>query len=117
MLRAVNNYSAVTAACMMVRREVFEQVGGFDESLAVAFNDVDFCLRVRAAGFRNVYLPHVVLYHDESKSRGSETQPGNVERFRGEIETMKRRWPVLALGDPCYNPNLTLDREDFSIGP
>jgi GT2 family glycosyltransferase len=117
MLRAVNNYSAVTAACMMVRREVFERAGRFDESLAVAFNDVDFCLRVREAGFRNVYLPHVVLYHDESKSRGPETQPGSVERFRGEIETMKQRWPVLALGDPCYNPNLTLDREDFSIGP
>jgi len=117
MLRAVNNYSAVTAACMMVRREVFVRVGGFDESLAVAFNDVDFCLRVRDAGFRNVYLPHVVLYHDESKSRGPETLPGSVERFRGEIETMKRRWPVLASGDPCYNPNLTRDREDFSIGP
>ena len=117
MLKALVNYSAVTAACMMVRRAAFEATGGFDEQLAIAFNDVDFCLRLRAAGYRNVYDPHVVLYHHESKSRGPETTTANVERFAGEIATMQRRWPVLATGDPYYNPNLTLEREDFSIAP
>jgi len=115
MLKALNNYSAVTAACMMVRRSVFDRVGGFDESLAVAFNDVDFCLRVRDAGFRNLYVPQVVLYHFESKSRGLEVTPEKIERFAGEIARMKALWPSLALPDPYYNPNLTLDREDFSI--
>jgi GT2 family glycosyltransferase len=115
MLKSLNNYSAVTAACMMVRREVFEAVGGFDESFAVAFNDVDFCLRLREAGFRNLYVPNAVLYHFESKSRGLETTPERIARFSCEIERMKERWPLLAEPDPCYNPNLTLDREDFSI--
>ena len=69
-LKTVNNFSAVTAACLMIRRAVFDEVGGLDEELAVAFNDVDFCLKVQRAGYRNVYLPHVVLYHFESKSRG-----------------------------------------------
>jgi GT2 family glycosyltransferase len=115
MLKSVNNYSAVTAACMMVRRNAFESVGGFDETLAVAFNDVDFCLRLRAAGLRNVYLPHVVLYHFESKSRGLEATHERIERFSSEIARMKDRWPQLAQPDPCYSPNLTRDREDFSI--
>jgi O-antigen biosynthesis protein len=116
MLKSLNNYSAVTAACLMVRRDAFEAVGGFDESLAIAFNDVDFCLRLRAAGYRNVVVPGAVLYHFESKSRGLETTPEKIERFASEIAKMKARWPLLAEPDPCYNPNLTLDREDFSIG-
>lgn len=115
-LKAVNNYSAVTAACLMVRRDVFEQVGGFDQELAIAFNDVDFCLKVQAAGYRNVYLPHVVLYHFESKSRGDETSPEKAARFQREINTMTTRWRTDDTADPCYSPNLTLDREDFSIG-
>ncbi len=115
MLKSLNNYSAVTGACLMVRREAFEAVGGFDESLAIAFNDVDFCLRLREAGYRNVYVPGAVLYHYESKSRGLETTPEKIARFASEIAAMKARWPILAAGDPCYNPNLTLDREDYSL--
>ncbi len=114
-LRSVNNFSAVTAACLMVRRSVFDQVGGLDEGLAVAFNDVDFCLKVVAAGYRNVYLPHVQLYHYESKSRGYETTPEKVERFQNEIRTMQRRWRTQTHVDPCYNPNLTVDAEDYGI--
>ena len=115
MLKAINNYSAVTAACLMVRREVFEQVGGFNENLAIAFNDIDFCLRIRAAGYRNVYLPHVILYHFESKSRGYEETPDKIARFNQEINAMKTRWRTVETTDPCYSPNLTLDREDFSL--
>jgi GT2 family glycosyltransferase len=115
MLKAVNNYSAVTAACLMIRREVFEQVGGLDEGLAVAFNDVDFCMKVQAAGYRSVYLPHVQLYHFESKSRGYETTPEKVERFQREINTMLTRWNTEHWSDPCYSPNLTRDYENFAI--
>ncbi len=114
-LRSINNFSAVTAACLMVRRSVFDQVGGLDEGLAIAFNDVDFCLKVVAAGYRNVYLPHVQLYHYESKSRGHETTPEKVERFQNEIRTIQRRWKTLTKIDPCYNPNLTVDAEDYGI--
>jgi GT2 family glycosyltransferase len=115
MLKAINNYSAVTGACMMVRREVFEQVSGFDETLTVAFNDVDFCLRLQAAGYRNVYLPHVILYHFESKSRGYEDTPDKIARFNQEINVVKTRWRTAEKADPCYSPNLTLAREDFSL--
>ncbi|BCJ87788.1 glycosyltransferase [Effusibacillus dendaii] len=115
-LRLVTNYSAVTAACLMVRKEVFEQIGGLDEELAVAFNDVDFCLKLSEKGLYNVWLPHVRLYHYESKSRGHEDTPEKQLRFRKEIDLMKERWGDLLLNDPFYNPNLTLDREDFSLG-
>ena len=115
-LQTVNNVSAVTGACMMVRRAVFNQVGGFDETLAIAFNDVDFCLRVRDAGYRNVYLPHVELYHHESKSRGHENTPEKMARFLQEQQIMRDRWRTDETPDPFYNPNLTLDREDYSIG-
>lgn len=110
------NYSAVTAACLMVRRSVFEQVGGFEEKLRVAFNDVDFCLRVGEAGYKVVYNPYVQLYHYESKSRGFEDTPEKVARFSSEIDFFQERWRnFLSAGDPCYNPNLTLDRNDFSL--
>ena len=115
-LQTVNNFSAVTAACLMVRRAVFEEVGGFDESLAIAFNDVDFCLRIRAAGYQNVYLPHVELYHYESKSRGYENTPEKMERFLREQQTIRERWRTGELADPHYNRNLTLNTEDFAIG-
>lgn len=115
-LQTVNNFSAVTAACLMVRRAVFEEVGGFDEGLAIAFNDVDFCLRVQAAGYRNVYLPHVELYHYESKSRGHENTPEKMERFLREQLVMHERWRTGEVPDPHYNRNLTLDTEDFAIG-
>jgi GT2 family glycosyltransferase len=115
-VQTVNNFSAVTAACLMVRRSVFEEVGGFDEALAIAFNDVDLCLRIQAAGYYNVYLPHVVLYHHESKSRGFEDTPEKMARFLREQQVMHERWRTAEVPDPHYNRNLTLATEDFAIG-
>ncbi|NEQ39633.1 MAG: tetratricopeptide repeat protein [Okeania sp. SIO3I5] len=112
---SVNNYSAVTAACLMCRREVFEQIGGFDEELAVAFNDVDLCLKMLHKGYRNIYVPHAVLYHHESKSRGVENTGQKQLRFQKEIKDMKQRWKHLIDEDPCYNPHLTRQQEDFSL--
>ncbi len=112
---SVNNYSAVTAACLMCRREVFEQIGGFDEELAVAFNDVDLCLKMLYKGYRNIYVPHAVLYHHESKSRGVENTGEKQLRFQKEIQNMKQRWKHLIDEDPCYNPHLTRQQEDFSL--
>ncbi|WP_199248225.1 glycosyltransferase [[Phormidium] sp. ETS-05] len=114
-LHTVNNYSAVTAACLMCRRSVFEEVGGLEEELQIAFNDVDFCLKITEKGYRNVWLPHVVLYHYESKSRGEENTPEKQARFHQEIMYMIRKWKTGIDPDPCYNRNLTLDREDYSI--
>ena len=114
-LHTVNNYSAVTAACLMCRREVFAEVGGFEETLQIAFNDVDFCLKIAEKGYRNIWLPHVVLYHYESKSRGQEDTPEKQARFHQEIMAMINKWKPWIDRDPCYNPNLTLDREDYSI--
>ncbi|MCR6663417.1 MAG: glycosyltransferase family 2 protein [Luteimonas sp.] len=102
------NVSAVTAACLMVRREVYLQVGGMDERLAVAFNDVDFCLRVREQGYRNLWTPHAELYHHESASRGAEDNPEKVARFAREVAFMQDRWGHVLQDDPAYNPNLTL---------
>ena len=115
MLDAINNYSAVTGACLMVRRSVFEEAGRFDERLAVAFNDVDLCLRIGALGYRNVALPHVRLYHHESKSRGAETTVARQKRFAAEIALMERRWHTRTRPDPCYSEHLTLVTEDFAI--
>ena len=115
-ITCVQDYSAVTAACMMVKKEVFERAGGFDTELQVAFNDTDFCLRVGELGYRIVYNPFSVWYHDESKTRGAEDTPEKVERFQREIAFFQRRWgQFLERGDPAYNPNLTLDRHDFSL--
>ncbi len=107
-LACIRNYSAVTAACMMVRRDVFQAVGGFDEQLRVAFNDVDFCLRVREKGYRIAWTPYAELYHYESATRGFDLDPR-------EIEFMKRRWKDILLNDPYYNRNLTLEEENFSL--
>jgi GT2 family glycosyltransferase len=105
----VRNTSGVTGACMMVRRSVFTELGGFDERLRVAFNDVDFCLRARECGLLVVQTPHAVLRHHESATRGP-LHPGAEYRF------MRRRWSdVIEAGDPYYNPNLTLDREDYGL--
>ncbi len=104
----IRNCAAVTAACMLVRRDVFEQVGGFDEEMPVGFNDVDFCMRVRRAGYRVVWTPYAVLYHHESASRGRSVDPRDVE-------FMKTRWGDALLSDPYYNPNLTLLAEDYSL--
>nr|MBU2747606.1 glycosyltransferase family 2 protein [Acidithiobacillus montserratensis] len=115
-LIVTQNFSAVTAACLLVRREVYEQVEGLDEdNLKVAFNDVDFCLKVREAGYRNLWTPYAELYHHESISRGSEDTPEKQTRFRKEVEFMQSKWGDALKLDPYYSPNLTKDREDFSI--
>lgn len=108
--------SAVTAACMMVKRSVYEEMGGLEEKLQVAFNDVDFCLRVRRAGYLVVFDPYVELYHYESKTRGAENTKEKVRRFQTEIEYMRSHWlDLLKKGDPMYNPNLTLTKWDYSL--
>lgn len=109
------NLSAVTAACLLTRREVFSEVQGFDETLAVAFNDVDLCLRIRSKGYLIVYDPYAELYHYESASRGYENTPRKFARFEGEVENMKQRWKSELADDPYYNPNLTLLTEDFRL--
>lgn len=110
------DYSAVTAACMMVKRSVFEEVNGFDEKLKVAFNDIDFCLRVRETGKLIVYNPYAELYHYESKSRGQDDTEEKENRFNSEIDLMQLRWQkILTEGDPYYNPNLSINRNDFSL--
>jgi GT2 family glycosyltransferase len=108
--------SAVTAACLVIRKSVCEEVGGFDaERLKVAFNDVDLCIKVREAGYRNVYTPYARLKHHESASRGSDQSPEKAARFKAEVDTMLQRWGQLLEQDPAYNPNLTLSGEDFSL--
>lgn len=115
-ISCVQDYSAVTAACMLVKRSVFEQAGGLTEELAVAFNDIDFCLKVREMGKLVVYQPSAELYHYESKSRGYEDSPEKVERFQNEMDWFINRWrDVIEQGDPYYNRNLTLDNSDFSM--
>ena len=110
------DYSAVTAACMMVKKSAFDAVGGLSEELAVAFNDIDFCMKLRKAGYLIVYNPYAELYHYESKSRGLEDTPEKVARFNKEIATFEKKWPeILKNGDPYYNPNLTLKSQDFSL--
>lgn len=107
---------AVTAACLVVRREIYEAVGGLDEeNLREAFNDVDFCLKVREAGYRNLWTPYAELYHHESISRGAEDTPEKQARFQREVQYMKNKWGQKLTNDPCYSPNLTLDFEDFSL--
>lgn len=110
----IQSFSAVTGACLLVRKSAFEQVGGLNETeLAVAFNDVDFCLRLREAGYRNVWTPYAELYHHESASRGYEDSPEKQARFSREVRYMLVRWGPLLPQDPAYNPNLTLVHEDF----
>lgn len=110
------DYSAVTAACMMSRRSVFEAVGGFSENFAVAFNDIDYCMKVRSLGKLVVYAPYALLYHYESKSRGLEDTPQKVARFNREVAKFAVKWPdILRAGDPYYNPNLTLRKSNFAL--
>jgi GT2 family glycosyltransferase len=113
--RLVQNVSAVTGACLLIRRETYLRVGGFDEELAVAFNDVDFCLRVRANGLRNVWTPFATLVHHESRTRGPEDTPAKRSRFRAERDRVLARWGPELRDDPAYNPNLTLESEDYSL--
>lgn len=107
--------SAVTGACMMVRKDVYWQIGGLNEELPVAFNDIDFCLRVREKGYRIVFTPFAALYHHESATRGYEDTPEKKERFIEECNYMSEHWGSTLDQDPYYNPNLTLDRSDFSL--
>ena len=112
----VQDFSAVTGACLLVKTSVYDQVGGLDEGFAVAFNDVDFCLRVRDAGYRIAWTPYAQLYHYESKSRGGdEKDPVKARRFAAEQQRLyDRHGRENILDDPYYNPSLTYDREDFS---
>ena len=115
-LNYVQDVYADTAACLLIRKEIYDEVGGLDESYAVAFNDVDFCVRVRQAGYTNVFTPFAQLYHYESKSRGVEDNPEKQKRFQGEVLRFQARWgDLLAAGDPCTNPNFDIQREDFSL--
>lgn len=116
-LNIVQNLSAVTAACFMVKKSIFQELNGLDEkNLKIAFNDVDFCLRVREKGYANIFTPYCEAYHHESISRGHEDTVEKQKRFQSEVAFMQERHKViLANGDPYYNVNLTLDREDFSL--
>lgn len=111
----IQELSAVTAACLIIRKETFLEVNGLDGThLKIAFNDVDFCLRVQEHGYTNVWTPFAELYHHESATRGNEDTPEKKARFQNEVMYMKSRWPTIQ-EDRYYNPNLTLDHEDFAL--
>ncbi|OFI34534.1 glycosyl transferase [Alteromonas lipolytica] len=115
-LIATQNYSAVTAACLLIKKSLFDLVGGLNETdLTVAFNDVDFCLRVRESGVRNLYCAEAELYHHESVSRGLDVSKEKMARFNAELDYLQTNWADVIAHDPAYNPNLTLRRENFSI--
>ena len=112
----VRECSAVTAACLMIKKQVFDEVGGFEEYLTVAFNDVDLCLKVRKKGYSVVFNPHVEAYHYESKTRGQEDTDEKVRRFQTEIEYMRTEWnDILRYGDPYYNPGYSRVKNDYSL--
>ncbi len=114
-LQVTQALSAVTAACLGVSKDVFEKVGGMNEQdLTVAFNDVDFCLKVREEGFNNIWSPYIEMVHHESISRGHEDTPEKQARFAQEVEYMKTTWGKILQSDPNYSQWLTIDREDFS---
>jgi GT2 family glycosyltransferase len=115
-IQSVSNYSAVTAACLMCRKEVFLEINGMEEELAVEYNDVDLCLKMIVKGYHNVYLPHVELYHFESVSRGHpHLSKESYERHIKEIGIFSKKWGKYIKNDPCYNPNLNLGVHDFSM--
>lgn len=110
------NVSAVTGACLLVRKALYEEVGGLDCSFAVSLNDVDFCLKLRQKGYLNVFTPFAELYHYESVSRGMDDQGEKAKRYQRESDRFREKWKeVLKKGDPYYNPNFSLDRSDFSL--
>ena len=112
----IQDYSAVTAACMMMSKKLFDEIGGFDEKLKVAFNDIDLCMEIRKRDKLIVYTPYAELYHYESKSRGLENTKEKVQRFNSEVEYFAKKWKnELNAGDPYYNINLTLEKHDFSL--
>ncbi len=116
-LNLIQNFSAVTAACMMVKKELYDTVEGFNEAhLTIAFNDIDFCLRIKNLGYLNVFTPYCEAYHHESISRGQEDTPMKQARFQKEVYyMMDKHREILQKGDPYYNPNLTLKYENFSL--
>ena len=115
-LHSVCNYSAVTGACLVVRQDLYDKVGGLDEeAFPVAFNDIDFCLKLIGLGYRNVWTPYAELIHKESLTRGLDDTPEKEERFQKEFEIFKGRWEALMEDDPLYNPNLSVISEDFSL--
>ncbi|MCM1174457.1 MAG: glycosyltransferase family 2 protein [Blautia sp.] len=112
----VQNMTAVTGACLMVKKKIYDKLGGLDEAFAVSLNDVDFCLRIREAGYLNVFTPFAELYHYESASRGSDMEGERAARYNGESERFREKWKkALEAGDPYYNPNFSLDRSDFAL--
>lgn len=113
--RLPQNFSAITAACLVIRKAIWDEVSGMDEAFAVAFNDVDFCLRVQACGYRNLWLPQAELVHHESASRGTENTPKKRRRYEGETALLQQRWGSILAHDPSWNPNLTRNGE--RIGP
>jgi len=116
-LSIVQNLSIVTGACMMVPKKVFHSVGGFDKYFGVAYNDVDFCMKTRKKGYSVVFTPYAEAYHYESKSRGYEDTPEKMERYQREFELFRNKWAYeIEQGDPYYNPNFSLDRDDFFVG-
>lgn len=113
-LKIVHDLSAVTAACLMMKSSLYDELNGLDELFTVAFNDVDLCLRIREKGYHIVFTPYAELYHYESLSRGSEDSPEKIKRFQSEIKRFESKWGLYRY-DPYYNINLTLDIEDFSL--
>ncbi|WP_206538882.1 glycosyltransferase family 2 protein [Legionella norrlandica] len=112
----IQNLSAVTGACLVVKKSIYQEVNGLNEDfLKVAFNDVDFCLKVRRLGYKNLWTPYAKLYHYESLSRGYEDTPEKMVRFSNEIKYMTETWGDILKYDPYYNPNLTLEAENFSF--
>jgi GT2 family glycosyltransferase len=110
------NMSAVTGACMMMRKPVFDELDGFDERFVLAFNDLDLCLRARERGYLVIWTPFAELYHYESRTRGTDLIPKKARRLQGEIDAFQTKWgKQLVLGDPYYSPNLTLEQEDFAL--
>jgi len=115
-LKIIQNISAVTAACMMTKKSIFQNAEGFDENMSHAFNDVDYCLKLRDKGYLIVYTPYAEFYHHESVSRGYEIGEEQKKRFEKEVIYFQKKWKkILEQGDPYYNPNLTYDCEDFGV--
>jgi len=115
-LNLTQQFSAITAACLVVKKSIFDEVNGFEEEhLGVAFNDIDLCLRIKEAGYENLWTPYAQLYHHESLSRGDDNDQSKKTRVDSEIDYMRKRWGDLLRFDPTYNPNLTLEFEDFSL--
>jgi len=114
-LTVAHEVAAVTGACLGITRELWNRLDGLDEEhLAVAYNDIDLCLKARAAGLRVVLAPHAILHHHESVSRGYDDDPTRLTRLAAEVATMEQRWGDSLHADPAYSPNLSLHDDDFS---